>query len=67
MCLPKDQGGLGIQNLNIKNIALLNKWLYKLLTADGIRQKMLWNKYLGSKPLVQVDWRTRTPTFRLAS
>jgi hypothetical protein len=43
-----------IQDLNIKNIALLSKWLYKLLTSDGIRQQILWNKYLGSIPLTQV-------------
>lgn len=29
LCLPKDQGGLGIQDLNIKNIAVLSKWFYK--------------------------------------
>jgi hypothetical protein len=35
LCQPRDQGGLGIQDLNIKNIALLSKWLFKLLTIDG--------------------------------
>jgi len=55
---PKDQGGLGIQDLNTKNIALLSKWLYKLLTSDGQWQQILRNKYLGSKPLVQVERKT---------
>jgi hypothetical protein len=32
---PKDQGGLGIQDLEVKNIALLGKWLFRLLTEDG--------------------------------
>ncbi|WVZ84242.1 hypothetical protein U9M48_031294 [Paspalum notatum var. saurae] len=32
---PKDQGGLGIHELGTKNIALLGKWLYKLVTSDG--------------------------------
>ena len=35
LCQPKDQGGLGIHNLELKNIALLSKWLYHLLTKDG--------------------------------
>ena len=54
LCQPKDQGGLGIHNLNLKNIALLSKWLYCLLTTDGTWQQILRNKYLGNKPLVQV-------------
>jgi len=29
LCQPKEQGGLGIQNLELKNIALLSKWLYR--------------------------------------
>ena len=55
LCKPKDQGGLGIHNLELKNIALLSKWLYRLLTADGTWQQILRNKYLGTKPLVQIQ------------
>ncbi|WVZ79237.1 hypothetical protein U9M48_026841 [Paspalum notatum var. saurae] len=58
LCQPNDQGGFGIHDLNIKNTALLSKWLFKLLTLDGTWQQLLRNKYLGSKPLVQVDWKT---------
>ena len=58
LCQPKDQGGLGIHNLELKNIALLSKWLYRLLTTDGTWQQILRNKYLGSKPLVQVQWKS---------
>ena len=57
LCQPKEQGGLGIQNLELKNIALLSKWLYHLLTTDGTWQQILCNKYLGTKPLVQVHWK----------
>ena len=57
LCKPKDQGGLGIHNLELKNIASLSKWLYRLLTADGTWQQILRNKYLGTKPLVQVQWK----------
>ena len=31
---PKDQWGLGIQDLQVKNDVLLTKWLFKLLTED---------------------------------
>jgi hypothetical protein len=55
LCQPKDQRVLGIADLNLKNIALLSKWLFKLLTTDGTWQQLLRNKYLGSKPLVQLE------------
>ncbi|WVZ90481.1 hypothetical protein U9M48_036780 [Paspalum notatum var. saurae] len=57
LCQPKDQGGLGILDLNTKNSALLRKWLYKLLTSDGMWQQILRNKYIGSKPLAQLEWK----------
>ena len=57
LCQPKDQGGLGIHNLELKNIALLSKWLYRLLTTDGTWQQLICNKYIGTKPLVQVQWK----------
>ncbi|WVZ79833.1 LOW QUALITY PROTEIN: hypothetical protein U9M48_027365, partial [Paspalum notatum var. saurae] len=57
LCQPKDQGGLGILDLNTKNSALLSKWLYKLLISDGTWQQLLCNKYIGSKPLAQVEWK----------
>jgi hypothetical protein len=57
LCQPKDQGGLGIRDLDIQNTALLSKWLYKLLTTDGTWQELIRNKYLGSKPLSQAIWK----------
>ncbi|WVZ59399.1 LOW QUALITY PROTEIN: hypothetical protein U9M48_009545 [Paspalum notatum var. saurae] len=36
----------GIHNLDIKNKALLSKWLYNLLISDGTWQQILRNKYL---------------------
>jgi hypothetical protein len=41
ICCPKDQGGLGIEVLDIKNKCLLSKWLFKLLNEEGIWNKML--------------------------
>jgi hypothetical protein len=55
VCQPKDQGGLGITNLAVKNICLLSKWLYRLLNEDGVWQQLLQNKYLGCKSLTQVQ------------
>ena len=53
MCRPKDHGGLGIHDLQVKNRALLGKWLFKLLTEDGVWQTLLRRKYLGSSALSQ--------------
>jgi hypothetical protein len=57
LCRPKDQGGLGIHDLEIKNRALLGKWLFKLLSEEGIWQTILKRKYMGSKALSQVVWK----------
>jgi hypothetical protein len=35
VCRPNDQGGLGILNLKIMNIALLAKWVWKLFNEKG--------------------------------
>jgi hypothetical protein len=57
LCWPKDHGRLGIQDLQIKNKALLGKWLSKLLTEENIWQTLLKRKYIGSKALSQVLWK----------
>jgi hypothetical protein len=54
VCRPKDQGGLGLHDLQVKNSALVGKWLFKLLNEDGVWQTMLRQKYIGSKALSQV-------------
>jgi hypothetical protein len=55
ICRPKDQGGLGIEVLDIKNRCLLCKWLFKLLLDEGVWQEILTNKYLRGKMLSQVQ------------
>ena len=55
MCQPKEQGGLGIQNLDIQKKCLLSKWLFKLCNEEGIWQELLRNKYLKDKTLGQVN------------
>ena len=47
VCLPKDQGGLGVLDLKIMNIALLAKWLWKLFNEKGLWQSFLHAKYLS--------------------
>ena len=54
ICRPKDQGGLGIELLEIKNICLLSKWLFKLLNEQGVWQELLTSKYLCGKTFAQV-------------
>ena len=36
VCTPKDQGGLGVLNLDVHNECLLSKWLFRLLNEDGV-------------------------------
>jgi hypothetical protein len=48
---------LGIHDLEVKNTALLGKWLFKLLTEDGTWQTILKRKYVGSKAISQVFWK----------
>ncbi|WVZ49766.1 hypothetical protein U9M48_001095 [Paspalum notatum var. saurae] len=57
LCLPKDQGGLGILNLEAQNTCLLSKWLYKLINEDGIWQQLLRKKYLKNKTIGEVFWK----------
>ena len=52
---PKEQGGLGIQDLDIQNKCLLSKWLYKLCNEAGLWQEMLRNKYLKNHTLSQIS------------
>jgi hypothetical protein len=36
VCSSKDQGGLRVQNLLVKNSTFLGKWLFMLLTENGV-------------------------------
>jgi hypothetical protein len=49
--------GLGMHDLNIKNLALLGKLLFKLSTIDDTWPKVIHDKYFASKPLVEVEWK----------
>ena len=52
ICRPKDQGGLGIENLEVKNRCLLSKWLSKVsVETNATWAQILRSKYLQSKTL----------------
>jgi hypothetical protein len=55
MCRPRDQGGLGIIDLEIQNICLLRKWIVNLFNTEGTWQNLQRNKYLHSKALTEVQ------------
>jgi hypothetical protein len=57
VCLPKDQGGLGVLNLDVMNIALLSKWLWKLFNGSGLWQTILKKKYLNGSTLRHATYR----------
>ncbi|WVZ90688.1 LOW QUALITY PROTEIN: hypothetical protein U9M48_036969, partial [Paspalum notatum var. saurae] len=62
ICLPKDQGGVGIQNL--ENVCLLSKWLLiKLINEGGVWQTILKTKYLRGKTIGKVQWKLRDSNF----
>jgi hypothetical protein len=46
---------LGIEVLELKNLCLLSKWLFKLLHEEGMWQQLLHNKYIKNKTLARVE------------
>ena len=55
ICQPKDQGGLGVHNLEIQNQCLLSEWLFKLINEQGVWQDSLKRKYFNNQSLTQVE------------
>lgn len=53
VCQPRDQGGLGLTNLDVKNTSLLCKWLWRLENEEGTWQNVLKFKYLKKGTLTQ--------------
>jgi hypothetical protein len=39
VCSPKNQGGLGVLNLEFMNDSLLTKWLWNIENSNGLWQK----------------------------
>ncbi len=63
ICQLKDQGGLRVHNLEIKNQCLLSKWLFKLINEQGVWQDLLKRKYLTGKSITQVERKQGIPIF----
>ena len=55
ICQPKDQGGLGVQNIEIYNHCLLARWLWKLINENGLWQTLLRNKYMKDQPIGKIE------------
>lgn len=52
VCLPKQEGGLGVLNLNTHNDALLLKFLYKFITKANIPWvSLVWENYYSNGKL----------------
>ena len=50
-------------NLEVQNICLLSKCLYKLVNEDGVRQDFLRKKYLKNKTIDEVHWKSKDSHF----
>jgi hypothetical protein len=51
VCRPRDQGGLGILNYKRINIAMMVKWIWRLLAeqdTDTLWYRLLKAKYAGA-------------------
>jgi hypothetical protein len=47
ICQPKSQGGLGVMNTNLMNIALMAKWIWRIFREEN--SGLLWLKLLRAK------------------
>ncbi|KAH0709195.1 hypothetical protein KY284_010622 [Solanum tuberosum] len=52
--LNKMQGGLGIKKLNMQNVSLLKKWLWRFCSED----MALWRRFISQKYGLQNNWIT---------
>ena len=57
LCLPKEQGGLGIIILEVQNVCLLSKWFFNLVNEDGLWQELFRKKYLKNKTIGEAQWK----------
>jgi hypothetical protein len=56
LCKPKAQGGLGISNSRMMNLALIAKWVWKIAqNIDGLWAKLLKAKYFPNSSFFPAD------------
>jgi hypothetical protein len=54
---------LDIEVLELINKCLISKWLFKLLSEEGMWQQLLHNEYLKNKTLAQAEEKTTNSPF----
>jgi hypothetical protein len=59
VCRPKDQGGLGVMNTKLMNIALMVKWIWRIFTEN--LAGCLWLRIIKAKYWGSVDVFNSTP------
>ncbi|KAE8783439.1 ABC transporter G family member 37 [Hordeum vulgare] len=53
ICMPKDRGGLGIPASRRMNVALMLRWVWRILQGDGgLWLQLIEAKYLRGRPLL---------------
>ncbi|KAE8808716.1 hypothetical protein D1007_14799 [Hordeum vulgare] len=53
VCVPKDRGGLGIPASRRMNVALMLRWVWRILQGDGgLWLQLIEAKYLRGRPLL---------------
>ena len=58
MCAPKDFGGIGILASRKMNVALMLRWVWRILRGEGgLWLQLLKAKYLHDRPLLACDRR----------
>jgi hypothetical protein len=63
LCCSKDQGGLDIHDLEVKNTILLGKWPFKLLTEDATWQTILKKEIYRLKSIITCSLEIRRLAF----
>ena len=65
VCAPKDLGGIGIISSRHMNVALILKWVWRILSDDGgLWLKLIKAKYLRGRPLLACDRREGSQFWR---
>ncbi|GLU05147.1 hypothetical protein SLE2022_222630 [Rubroshorea leprosula] len=55
ICVDKERGGLGVDDLERRNCALLGKWWFRLGDGlEGLWKRVIWEKYYGGREEVEV-------------
>ncbi|GKV32405.1 hypothetical protein SLEP1_g41015 [Rubroshorea leprosula] len=55
ICVEKERGGLGVDDLKRRNWALLGKWWFRLGDGvGGLWKRVIWEKYYGGRKEVDI-------------